>query len=177
MVPDTVLRLAAIQKALEDIIRPLLPEDADFAQEQLALMIKSIALVRKQIPHEHAFHIRDAHAFIEFGRDMMSRLPSSQCTEISDAIECVEAVVPSTVPDQEAIERAVLTLRGVIESTIEGLSDPAALAAIGPVVFDHTTRQTLLERLWVVDTGFDPAPDTLPDIKTAIYGAPTGGQA
>ncbi len=77
MVPDTVLCLVAVQKALEDIIVPLLPDDADFAREQLALIIKSIALMRKQIPLEYAFHVHDAKAFATFADELADKLRTS----------------------------------------------------------------------------------------------------
>lgn len=169
MVPDTVLRLAAVQKALEDIVRPVLPDDAGFAREQLALIVRSIALVRKQIPHEYAFHVRDAHAFAAFARDLTPHLAEEARATLAAAVATVEAIAPPTIPDRPALEDAVRALRGAIEAAIDGVG-PDALAAIGPLVLDHTGRQTMLERLWVVDTGFDPAPASLPTIAQAIYG-------
>lgn len=175
MVPDTVLRLAAVQKALEDIIRPVLPEGAGFAQEQLALIIKSIALVRKQIPHEYAVHVHDAHAFSAFARDLAPLVPAVQHDALLKAIAQVDAVAPASVPDRIALEDSVRSLRGAIETAIsEAAADTAVLEAIGPIVIAHTERQTLLERRWVVDTGFDPAPASLPSIEEAVYGAPKG---
>lgn len=173
MVPDTVLRLAAVQKALEDIIRPILPEDASFAQEQLVLMIKSLDLIRKQIPHEYAFHVRDAHAFADFGRDVIAALPEDDAGRraIGEAIEAVEAVAPRAVPDRTALESRLHTLRAAIEQAVEqGAGNRAGLAELWPIVLAHTERQTLLERLWVVDTGFDTAPDELPTLEAALYG-------
>ncbi len=176
MVPNTVLRLAAVQKSLEDIIRPVLPETADFAKEQLGLIIKSIALVRQQIPHEYAVHVHDAHAFAEFGRELIEQLPETSGTALTGAIERVEAIAPTVVPDRLALEDAVRALRGAIEKVLEGVSDPEDLAKVGPIVLAQTERQTLLERLWVVDTGFDPSPASLPTIEQALYSSQAGGQ-
>lgn len=174
MVPDTVLRLAAIRKALEDIIRPVLPDDASFAQEQLGLIIKSLALAGKQIPHEYAFRVRDAHAFADFGRDVIAALPEGDAgrAAIGQAIEAVEAVAPRDVPDRPELEARLHTLRAAIEQAVEqGAGSRKGLDDLWPVALAHTERQTLLERLWVVDTGFDIAPGELPTLEAALYGA------
>ena len=96
MVPDTVLRLVAVQKALEDIIVPLLSDDADFAREQLALISKSIALMRKQIPLEYAFHVHDAKAFATFADELADKLPTSCLARASlaTAVERVRIIAP-----------------------------------------------------------------------------------
>lgn len=172
MVPDTVLRLAAVAKALEDIILPALPKDASFAHEQLALIVKSIALVGKQIPHEYAMHVHDARAFVEFGRDIVAQLPADHAARkaIEMSIADVEAVAPAEIPRREKLERSVRALRAAIEQAVETAgADPAIFAAIGPAVLEHTERQTKLERLWVVDTGFDPDPESLPSLGGVLY--------
>lgn len=174
MVPDTVLRLVAVQKALEDIIVPLLPDDADFAREQLALIIKSIALMRKQIPLEYAFHVHDAKAFATFADELADKLPTSCLARASlaTAVERVRIIAPPQVPDRQALENAVQALRAEIERVIDDDSaDAATFAAIGPVVLAHTRRQTLLERAWVADTGFERDAESLPTPRNLIYGA------
>ena len=174
MVPDTVLRLAAVQKALEDIIVPLLPDDADFAREQLSLIIKSIALMQKQIPLEFAFHVHDAHAFAAFADDLSARLPANYAgrAELATAVARVRLVAPAKVPDRQELEDAVRSLRRDIERIIDDESaDAAAFAAIGPVVLAHTRRQTLLERAWVADTGFERDAASLPTPRALIDGA------
>lgn len=174
MVPDTSLRLAAMQKALEDIIAPILPPDADFAREQLALIVRSLALVRKQIPHEYAFHVHDARTFSAFGREVAACLPARHPAHgsLAGAIERVGAIVPPVVPDRIGLEDAVRTLRLEIEQVVsEAGEDPATLHALGPVVLAHTRRQTLLERAWVVDTGFDRDPANLPPPEAILYSA------
>lgn len=174
MVPDTVLRLVAVQKALEDIIVPLLPDDADFAREQLELIIKSIALIRKQIPLEYAFHVHDAKAFATFADELADKLPPSCLARASlaTAVERVRIIAPPQVPDRQALEDAVHALRAEIERVIDDDSaDAATFAAIGPVVLAHTRRQTLLERAWVADTGFERDAESLPTPRNLIYGA------
>lgn len=174
MVPDTVLRLVAVQKALEDIIVPLLSDDADFAREQLALIIKSIALMRKQIPLEYAFHVHDAKAFATFADELADKLPTSCLARASlaTAVERVRIIAPPQVPDRQALENAVQALRAEIERVIDDDSaDAATFAAIGPVVLAHTRRQTLLERAWVADTGFERDAESLPTPRNLIYGA------
>ena len=174
MVPDTVLRLVAVQKALEDIIVPLLSDDADFAREQLALIIKSIALMRKQIPLEYAFHVHDAKAFATFADELADKLPTSCLARASlaTAVERVRIIAPPQVPDRQALEDAVQALRAEIERVIDDDSaDAATFAAIGPVVLAHTRRQTLLERAWVADTGFERDAESLPTPRNLIYGA------
>lgn len=174
MVPDTSLRLAAVQKALEDIIAPLLPSDADFAREQLALIVRSLALVRKQIPHEYAFHVHDAHAFSAFGSEVAACLPGEHPARaaLASAIDGVGAIAPPVVPDRIALEQAVRALRFAIEQAVnEAGDDPAMVRGLGPIVLAHTRRQTLLERAWVADTGFDRDPTTLPPPETILYSA------
>ena len=168
MVPDTVLRLASIRKALDEIVRPALAEDVGFAQEQLALILKSIDLVREQIPHEYALHAHDAHAAARFARELAGQLPGA-AGALEAAANAAEALAPATLPDLTGLAAAVRTLRGTIEEAISAAgADPATLARIGPVVLKHSETQNLIERRWVMATGFDPSPGTVPPLAELL---------
>ena len=61
------------------------------------------------------------------------------------------------------------SLRSAIEEAIAAAgSDPATLAAIGPVVLEHSERQNLIERRWVLATGFDPDPAGVPPLGALL---------
>ncbi len=168
MVPDTSLRLASIRKALDEIVRPALAEDAGFAQEQLGLILKSIDLVREQIPYEYALHAHDAHAAARFARELAGKLPGA-ATALGEAASAAEALAPATLPDMPALAAAVRDLRAAIETAVaDAGSDPGTLAAIGPVVVEHSERQNLIERRWVLATGFDPDPAGVPPLAEVL---------
>lgn len=176
MAPDTRLRLAAVKKGLEDIIAPLIPADADFANEQLGLILRSIEIVYEQIPHEEAFLIHDGKAFAALARDLLQEATEEtpSLATLRAAIMEIDRLVPAVVTPRAELERAVHTLRLGVEQAVDELGrDPAMLAKVGPLVLDFTRRQTQLERRWVVATGFDPAPGDLPSLKTLLY--PTAG--
>jgi len=176
MAPDTRLRLAAIRKALEDIIVPLIPAEASFAQEQLGLILRSIDIVRDQIPHEEAFLIHDAHAFAALGRALgQHAAPQDTCAApLREAVARVEAICPARAVQRSELEQAVGAMRACIEQAVEEIgADAARLAAIAPLILTHTETQTLLERRWVVGTGFDPAPEALPALDQILYPATT----
>lgn len=177
MAPDTRLRLAAVKKGLEDIIAPLIPADAAFAQEQLGLILRSIEIVRDQIPHEDAFLIHDAHAFAALGRELLTLAgdqgPALQ--PLRDAVGDVEAMVPEAAVPRAVVENCAHAVRQRIEEAVDTLGrDPAMLARIGPSVLRFTQRQTELERRWVVATGFDPAPADLPALDAFLYQSAPG---
>jgi hypothetical protein len=177
MAPDTRLRLAAVKKGLEDIIAPLIPADAAFAQEQLGLILRSIEIVRDQIPHEDAFLIHDAHAFAALGRELLELAEGQGAVlqPLRDAIDDVEAAVPHAAVPRAKVEGCAQAVRQRIEEAVDTLGqDPAMLAKIGPSVLRFTRRQTELERRWVVATGFDPAPADLPALDTFLYQSAPG---
>jgi hypothetical protein len=182
MVPDTTLRLQAALKTLDDVITPLIPAQAAFAQEQLALIKRSIALVCTQIPHEYAFIIRDAQGCMELGRALAALLPSGDRCRIAlqDAIGQATTITPAEIPDRPAIESVLRGLKQTLENAVDALAaspDPDVRARTTRLVLEHSEQQTIRERVWVLATGFDPDPAGLPSIDSAIYGRGTKAEA
>jgi hypothetical protein len=175
MVPDTALRLKAALKTLEDVITPLIPAPAKFAQEQLALIKKSIALVCAQIPQEYGFVVRDAQGYLELARAIAALLTSSdpQGAALQDSIAQAAAAVPAEVPNRPRLEAALRALKRDVENAVDTISsapDPELRAKTARLVLDHSEQQTIRERVWVVATGFDPDPASLPTIEEVIFG-------
>lgn len=178
MVPDTRLRLATLAKALADIIAPALPADAGFARDQLALITKSLAIVIGQIGHEHAFTVRDAMDYHRLAADLAARLPDVPARRALEHVcAASRGIVPEAIPDRAELEAHVRDLRGAIEAAMADVvaeNDPALRHELSMLVLDHSTRQTLRERAWAIDTGFESDPSAVPPVETLIYGDGAG---
>ena len=175
MVPDTRLRLAAVLKALDDVITPAISKESGVAQEQLSLIKKSIALVREQIPYEFGFIVRDALDFQGLAQALAVQFPAGDAVRVSleAAVARGAGSVPDIVPDRPALEGHVLALRYEIDRAVEMASagaDGARRARIADIVIRHSEHQTLRERVWVAETGFDRNIAELPSKAEAIFG-------
>lgn len=175
MVPDTRMRLAAVAKALDDIITPVIPADAQFALEQLALIKRSISIVMDQIPHEYGFIIRDAQDYVQLAADLAVRMPedSPARSRLMEGAVRGDAIIPAEVPDRLMVESYLRGLKQDVENAVEeicALPDKNRRRALSRMILDHSERQTLRERVWVAATGFDTDPQALPSVETVIYG-------
>jgi hypothetical protein len=175
MVPDTTLRLKAVLKALDEVIEPVIPEQAALAREQLALAKKSIALVMDQIPLELAYMMRDMREDMEFARQILARLGSEDplSRKLESAIAEGEAALPAVLPDAEAIRATWLGMKDVLQDVVDRTFADASdelWSTLGPAVIEYSEQRNLRERAWVAATGFDPEPDKLPSLREAALG-------
>lgn len=175
MVPDTVLRLASVLKALDDVIAPALAPDAALAHEQLALIKRSIALAMSQIPHEFAFMVKESQSYAALARSLCARIPADNVWQerLKQRLAALAAVAPATTPSRPALEAATRALRLDLEQATRELlaqADPATAGTLSELVLAHSEQQNIADRLWVVQTGFDPDPASLPSLETYLDG-------
>lgn len=175
MVPDTTVRLQSVLKALEQVIEPIMPEDASFAREQLALVKKSIALVIEQIPLELAYMMRDLREDIVLAQQVLARLEPDDPgrARLESSIAAAEAGLPSSLPDADALKALWLEMKVALEDTVDRLFSDASgelWDTLGRSVVEYSERWNLRERAWVAPTGFDPDPASLPSMRQAALG-------
>jgi len=175
MVPDTTLRLKAVLKALDEVIEPVLPEDAALAREQLALARKSIALVIEQIPLELPYMVRDAREDMAFARRILDRLAPEDPLRgpLEARLADGEAALPAALPDPDAVRAQWLGMKDALQETVDRLFADAPdelWASLGKAVVEYSERRNLRERAWVAATGFDPEPGKLPSLREAALG-------
>ena len=175
MVPDTRMRLAAVVKALDDIVTPVIPADAKFAHEQLALIKQSIRIVMDQIPHEYGFIVRDAQDYVQLAADLAAGMPedSPARSRLMEYAERGKSIIPAEVPDRPMVENYLGGLKKDVENAVEAifaLPDETMRRTLSRLILDHSERQTLRERVWVAATGFDTDPQSLPSMEAVIYG-------
>lgn len=172
MVPDVALRLRTVAKALEDVIGPAIPDDAPLAREQLALSQRSIALALDQLPLETAYMVRDSRDDRRLARRLINKLDGNHplASQLIEAVATNEATMPVEPRSSDEVRDAWRSLKEVLEYCVSRLSgsesfvDQAELAAI---MLEYSESRNIRERAWVAATGFDPDPDSLPDLETA----------
>ncbi len=175
MVPDTTLRLKAVLKALDEVIEPVIPEDAALAREQLALARKSIALVIEQIPLELAYMIRDVREDVALARQVLARLGPEDpfLARLEASITDAEAALPAVPPDADAIKATWLQMKEALQDAVDNLFADAPdelWKSLGRAVIEYSEQRNLRERAWVAATGFDPEPGKLPSLREAALG-------
>jgi hypothetical protein len=173
------MRLAAVIKAIDDIIAPAIPEDKKLAQEQLGLIKKSIALVKDQITHEYGFIVRDALDCFRLADELAAIMADNEPLRTNLLAQRAkgEEVVPAKIPNRREAEDFLRSFKKVLEDTVATLlsSQPRSpleqdqQIKIRRAVLEHSERQTLRERAWVVATGFDTDPASLPSIEDILF--------
>ncbi len=172
MVPDASLRLKTVLKALDDVIGPALPDDAVLAQEQLSLARRSIELAIEQIPLELAYIVTDARDDRELARALLPMLDPAdpEAGELERSVAASEAALPADPPDIRRIREGWRGLKVALENAVTRLGkgrDAQARSDLARTVLAYSERRNIRERAWVAATGFDPAPDKLPNLEQA----------
>jgi hypothetical protein len=172
MVPDTTLRLAAVLKALDEVISPAIREDDVLAKEQMELVKKSIALVIEQIPLEQAYMARDAQSDRELARKLSSRFAPDHAMidKLAKAVTSSEAALPLTIADSRELAKCWLSLKALLEDAVSTLARESGLEGkkdLAEVMLSYSEKRNIRERAWIAATGFDPDPKCLPTIADA----------
>ncbi|MCK9506232.1 MAG: hypothetical protein M0Q95_18880 [Porticoccaceae bacterium] len=181
MVPNTTMRLGAVLKTIDDIVIPAIPEDKKFAREQLALIQKSIALVKDQIINEYGFMIRDALDCFRLADELAAIMPENEPMRANLLAQKQQGAefIPTQIPNRQATEDFLRSFKKVLEDTVDASLSAEPQSSdeqerrrkIIRAVLEHSERQTIRERAWVVDTGFDTDPDSLPSIEAILFKA------
>jgi hypothetical protein len=173
MVPDTTLRLKTVLKALDDIITPAIPQDADFAHEQLGLIKASLGLVIDQIPFEYAFMVQDARDHLALADKLSTFIAGDEASKarLLQASGDVRATLPAVPPAVPRLGRRLRDLKQVLEDAVDELCarrQGEELCAIERIVLDHSAARTIMERSWTIATGFETDPDAIPPIRELL---------
>jgi hypothetical protein len=151
MNPSVEDRLASAVRALEGVILPALPADADLAREQTMLVMGHLQIVLAQLPATPSFEQEEAEDLARLARETSERAAGGSRTQSAivglRALPDAGAPADRTAAAQDAIDALLLAL---IED-----GEPEAAAAVRALVLAHGAKRADKDRRWFAAMGFD----------------------
>jgi len=72
MVPDPLLRIEAIKRALQNTILPLLPADQKAARDQFQMVLASLDMLCGQLPFFHAMEVVELESLASLADQLLT---------------------------------------------------------------------------------------------------------
>lgn len=151
MNPSVEDRLASAVRAIEGVILPALPADADLAREQAMLVMGHIQIVLAQLSATPAFEAEEAADLDALADEVAAAADGGPATRA--AITALHARDPAQAPArrtalaQDAIDGLLLAL------AIDGAPD--ATRQVHRLVLDRGATRADKDRRWFAAMGFD----------------------
>ena len=169
------VQIAAMIKAMKDVVIPAVAGTNKLAEEQAKLVVGMLSLMAYQLPLQ-----------FRFDRDELARL-----VQASTALEEVEATEPSARAatgaliertaeaeqvlaqcrrDPDDLRRSVHAMRAAICDVVEAFAQSGAdeQQKVERIVLAMSAEQLLRDRSLVKLQGWEPDPAALPDIESLI---------
>ena len=174
MTPSVDTRLTAIIGTLEHLVLPALAGADPIVQEQAALALGHLRIIRMQLPHLVTYHLICLNEQLRTGRDLLACAAGGEATQ--GAVRALESAMAEAQDrfgdgsvardDRNRVAGAIEQL--IIASSLDGT--PAFIAASQDLLIDHGFRQSARDRAWYGPTGLDPRAASLPSIEALIAG-------
>jgi len=151
MNPSVEDRLASAVRAIECVILPALPADADLAREQAMLVMGHIQIVLAQLPATPAFEAGEAADLTRLACMVADSAAGGTATQ--SAVARLRSLDPSAAPPartadaQDAIDALLVAL------ATDGKAD--AVQRVHHMVLAHGADRADKDRRWFAAMGFD----------------------
>lgn len=164
MTPNPIIRLQSLVHTLEQVIFPAVDPANSLANEQCGLVLAQLRMLIRHMPY-----IGDYHAMcLDDILQTIAALPQAHGGPLTLAAAAglhsaydgaAEAANPAAA--YQALGKAVETL---IRASVDD-GDAGYRAGLERAAFAFARRQTVRERVWFKDAGFDPHPEELPELE------------
>lgn len=172
MTPSVDTRLTAIIGTLEHLVLPALAGADPIVQEQAALALGHLRIIRTQLPHLDAYHLICLNEQVRTGRDLLACAAGGEQTRgAASALEATVDAIQSRAADGSVARDDRNRVAAAIEQLIIASSrdgTPAFIEASQDLLIDHGFRQSARDRAWFGPTGLDPRASSLPSIEALI---------
>ena len=169
---STDIDLAAVIRALTDVVTPAVDPDAAQAREQLRLSIDHLRFIALRIDHLHDRALFELKDHLQLAEAVLTALDrdSRRCAALTAAVTAGASVLPTVASTLIELRTASSALAAEISEVIRGLDDAGPdmrRAAIEAVVAGSVER-VAFERSWYAPLGIDPDRDDLPSLQQVL---------
>lgn len=169
MTPNPIIRLKSLVHTLEQVIFPAVDPANSLANEQCGLVLAQLRMLIRHMPH-----IGDYHAMcLDDIRQTIVALPEARGGPLTSAAAANLRSTLGVAGDAADPAAAYQALGKALEALIRASADDGDAdyrAGLEHASFAFARRQTLRERVWFKDAGFDPHPEELPELEQMFGG-------
>ncbi len=170
MTPNPNIRLQSLVHTLEQVIFPAVDPGNLLANEQCGLVLAQLRMLIRQMPY-----IGDYHALcLDDIRQTVATLPEArgggQTLAAADNLHVAVEANGTAANPAAAYQALGKALEALITAVAED-GDAQYRSELERAAFSFARRQSVRERIWFKDAGFDPRPEDLPDLEEAFGAA------
>lgn len=158
--PD--LQLSTMLKSMRDVIIPAIDPENQLAQEQAALIVGMIELMRKRLPLSYRYDRDELARYVNLGESLTSRIDDRTVGSTSGQLTKLTAVALDVLRRARAepreLEESVLDMRECIGAVLQRIMSNASSSVrrdITRIVLQFSGDELRCERSWLVDLGFE----------------------
>lgn len=167
MTPNPSIRLTSVMQTLEQVVFPAVEPSNSLAVEQCGVITAQLKMLLQHLPVIDTYH---RLCLAELERSIANLPPvngGSLTTEAASSLnQCLEEAESDNRP-AESFHKLGFALEDLIRAAaIDG--EPAYKKMVNAEVLEFAKGQSLRERVWFKDSGFDPRPEELPSLNTLL---------
>jgi hypothetical protein len=164
MTPNPNIRLQSLVHTLEQVIFPAVDPSNSLANEQCGLVLAQLRMLIRQMPY-----IGDYHAMcLDDIRDTIDSLPEAKGGPLTLDAAAQIRTTRDGVKDAANAAAAYQALGKALELLLRATpvdGDAEFRTVLERTAFSFARRQSVRERIWFKDAGFDPRPEELPELE------------
>lgn len=174
MQPSIEMRLRTMMKALSEVVMPAIDPTNRMAQEQAAVVLGSMDMLREQIDFAYWYEVVDLKSLCRLAAELAEVPGLESPPELASARDAARSLTSRTDLTLSVLRDASVALRDAISLSIEAAAEPAQpgiRTAVQRLVLDHSRDQIGRERAYVAGTKWDGFPESLQTIEASLNGA------
>lgn len=164
MTPNPNIRLQSVVHTLEQVIFPAVDPDNLLAHEQCGMVLAQLRMLLRHLPHLGEYHL----LCLEDITATVDHLPPPSGGPLTMKAAAALAAMrrdggggANSAATYQALGHALEALLGAAAQ--DGVADYRS--ALEKSAFGFARRQSVRERTWFKDAGFDPRPEDLPELE------------
>lgn len=170
------VQIAAMIKAMTDVVIPAVPADNKLAAEQARLVVGMLGLMARQLPLQYRFDRDELRRLLATAGalealDLGGGAAAAAARALAASSEEAARTLSRCAGDPDELRQAVRQLRAALCALADGLDDtvPApGRRALEDALLAMTREQTLRERALVKSQGWEADPDAIPEIEELL---------
>lgn len=170
------VQIAAMMKALADVVIPALPPENKLAVEQANLVVGMLNLMKLQLPVQFRFDRDELQRLVETADSLNAVATSDAGTaaaieRIGEPRQRARGALERCQAGPDELYASILELRAALCELVDvcaGSADAAARERIETVLMSMSKAQLLRDRALMKPQRWEPDPAAVPDIETLL---------
>jgi len=170
------IQIAAMIKAMKDVVIPAVAGTNKLAEEQAKLVVGMLHLMAHQLPRQFRFDRDELERLVTAGEELraLRATDSSAIRSATDALagQCGAAaqVLEQCLRDPADLQQSVHAMRGSICAVVEAFAASGGDGSleVERIVLAMSAEQLLRDRSLMKPQGWEPDPAAVPDIDSLI---------